>query len=163
MLSRKSVLLLFLILMIVSCNKIDKQIEMTNSTISESEMEMELREVVLKVMEDANNSNIPELKSAHLQSPKFSKFGPRTASRQGFEQTNKSETEHFQQIKDTKLVIEDLKIDIFENVGIATYYNNYSFIKNDNRIIGKSRVTLVFIRTEEGWKIVHEHSSPFNE
>lgn len=163
MLNKKLLILSFLILILISCNKIDKKIEMTNSSISESEMEMELREVVLKVMEDANNSNIPELKSAHLQSPKFSKFGPRTASRQDFEQTNKSETEHFQQIKETKLVIEDLKIDIFENVGIATYYNNYSFIKNDNRIIGKGRVTLVFFRAEEGWKIVHEHSSSFKE
>ena len=114
-------------------------------------------------MEDANNSNIPELKSAHFQSPKFSKFGPRIASRQDVDQTNRSETEHFQQIKETKLVIEDLKIDIFDQVGIATYYNNFSFIKNNNIVQGIGRVTLVFLRTEDGWEIIHEHSSPFNE
>ncbi len=46
----------------MSCNQIDKQTKLNHASISESEMEKELREVVLKVIEDANNSNIPELK-----------------------------------------------------------------------------------------------------
>lgn len=150
-------------LVIMSCNQIDKSTNSNVASLSDAEMEKELRQVVMKVWEDANNSNIPELKSAHLNSPKFSKFGPRITERQDVEQTNKSETEHFLSIKDAKLVIEDLKIDIFDKVGIATFYNNYSFIKNDNRVQGKGRVTLAFLRTEEGWKIIHEHSSPFNE
>ncbi len=147
----------------MSCNQIDKPTNSNVALISDTEMEKELRQAVMKVWEDANNSNIPELKSAHFNSPKFSKFGPRIAERQDVEQTNKSETEHFLSIKDANLAIEDLKIDIFDKVGITTFYNNYSFIKNDNRVQGKGRVTLAFLRTEEGWKIIHEHSSSFNE
>ena len=150
-------------LVISSCDRIDKSTNASAASISEVEMEKELRQVVLKVWEDANNSNIPDLRSAHLNSPKFSKFGPRVAERQDVEQTNESETEHFSSIRNANLVIEDLKIDIFDSVGIATFYNNYAFIKNDNKLQGKGRVTLVFLRTEEGWKIVHEHSSPFDK
>ena len=161
---RKNLLTIFSVgLMIMGCNQIDKG---TNSTVvptSDAEMEKELRQAVMKVWQDANNSNIPELKSAHLNSPKFSKFGPRISERQDVERTNKTETEHFLSIRDTNLVIEDLKIDIFDKVGIATFYNNYSFTKNDNRVQGKGRVTLAFLRTKEGWKIIHEHSSPFND
>ncbi len=161
---RKNLLTIFSIaLVIMSCTQIDKPTNSNIASISDAEMEKELRQVVLKVWEDANNSNIPELKSAHLNSPKFSKFGPRIAERQDVEQTNKTETEHFLSIKDANLVIEDLKIDIFDKVGIATFYSNNSFIKNDNRIQKKARVTLAFLRTEEGWKIIHEHSSPFNK
>ena len=161
---RTNLLTIFSIaLVIMSCNQIDKPTNSNVASISDTEMEKELRQTVLKVWEDANNSNIPELKSAHLHSPKFSKFGPRIAERQDVEQTNKSETEHFLLIKEANLVIEDLKIDIFDNVGIATFYNNFSFVKNDNSVQGKGRVTLAFLRTEEGWKIIHEHSSPFNE
>jgi len=149
--------------MITSCNQIDKPTNSNNTSLSDAEMERELRQVVMKVWEDANNSNIPELKSAHLNSPKFSKFGPRIAKRQDVEQTNESETEHFLSIMEANLVIEELKIDIFDKIGIATFYNNYSFIKNDNRVQGKGRVTLAFLRTEEGWKIIHEHSSPLKE
>lgn len=76
-------------------------------------------------------------------------------------QTNESETEHFLSIKEAKLLIEDLKVDIFDKVGVATFYNNYSFIKNHQKIKEKGQVTLVLVRTEEGWKIVHEHSSPY--
>lgn len=149
--------------LVMSCNNIRDSANPTVTSISESEKANELTEVVKKVWEDANNSNIPELKSVHFDSPKFSKFGPRASERQNVESTNKSETEHFRLIEDVKLVIEDLKIDIFDKVGIVTFYNNYSFIKNDNKIRGKGRVTLVFLRTEDGWKIIHEHSSPFNE
>ena len=159
---RKNLLTIFSIaLVIISCNQIDKPTNSIVASISDAEMEKELRKVVMKVWEDANNSNIPELKSAHLNSPKFTKFGPRNAERQDVAQTNKTETEHFLSIKETNLIIEDLKIDIFDNVGIATFYNNYSFIKNDNKVQGKGRVTLAFLRTDEGWKIIHEHSSPF--
>ena len=160
--NNKALLIIFSIFLLsMSCNR--KQTESNDAAINESAMEKELHDAVIKVWEDANNSNIAELESAHLNSPKFSKFGPRIAERQNVESTKKSETEHFLSISDANLVIEDLKIDIFENVGIATFYNNYSFIKNDNRLHGKGRVTLVFLLTEDGWKIIHEHSSPFNE
>lgn len=151
------------LLVFSSCNQRKETKNLTNTLINESELQKELLETVRKVWEDANKSNIQALKSAHLNSPKFSKFGPRIAERQDVNQTIKSETEHFSSIKDANLVIEDLKIDIFDKVGVATFYNNYSFIKNDNEVQGKGRVTLVFLRTEEGWKIIHEHSSPFNE
>ena len=160
--NKKVLLTIFSIFLLATCCD-RNQTESNDSAINESELEKELHGAVIKVWEDANNGNITELKSAHLNSPKFSKFGPRIAERQNVESTNKSETEHFLSISDARLVIKNLKIDIFENVGIATFYNNYSFIKNENSVQGKGRVTLVFLRTEAGWKIIHEHSSPFNE
>jgi ketosteroid isomerase-like protein len=159
---RKNFLSIFsFALLLISCNEIETSTHSNDTAVRDVELEKELRPVVFKVWEDANNSNISALKSAHLNSLKFSKFGPRIAERQDVGQTNKSETEHFLSIRDANLVIEDLKIDIFDKVGVATFYNNYSFIKNNAKIKGKGRVTLVFVRTEEGWKIVHEHSSPF--
>lgn len=126
------------------------------------ELSEELKLVVLDVWNDANNRNIESLKSAHFNSPRFSKFGPRVSERQNVDETNSSESEHFSSIKDVDLKIDDLKIDIFDNVGVITFYNNYSFIKNSKSVNGKRRVTLVFYNTHDGWKIVHEHSSSFN-
>lgn len=161
---RKNLLTIFSIaLVIISCNQIDKPTNSTVVSISDAELEKELREAVMKVLEDANNSNIAGLKFAHLKSPKFSKFGPRIAQRQDVESTNKTESEHFSSITNTKIAWEDLKIDIFGDVAVTTFYSNFSFIKNNMRIKGKGRVTFVFLRTGEGWKIIHEHSSPFNE
>ena len=75
----------------MSCNEVSVN---TNSE-NEKQKEIELRKVVEKVWEDANNSNIQALKDAHLNSPKFSKFGPRMGQRQNVTTTNMSETEHF--------------------------------------------------------------------
>lgn len=154
-------IILFLPFLVISCNsgKTEDPEIISDQDIEKAEG---LRETVYKVWEDANNGNISALKAAHLDSPKFSKFGPRIAERQNLESTNESEEEHFSTIKDVDLRIEDLKIDIFQNVGIATFYNIYSFTKNQTTTKGKGRVTLVFVQTEEGWKIAHEHSSAFN-
>ena len=97
------------------------------------ELSEELKLVVLDVWNDANNRDIESLKSAHFNSPRFSKFGPRVSERQNVDETNSSESEHFSSIKDVDLKIDDLKIDIFDNVGVITFYNNYSFIKIANQ------------------------------
>jgi len=103
------------------------------------------------------------LRSTHLDSPKFSKFGPRIAERQDVKSTNETESEHVLSISDASFDLEDIKIDLFEDIAVTTFYNNYLFTKNNVRVQGKGRVTLVFLNTEEGWKIVHEHSSLFNQ
>jgi ketosteroid isomerase-like protein len=77
--------------------------------------------------------------------------------------TNETESEHVLSISDASFDLEDIKIDLFEDIAVTTFYNNYLFTKNNVRVQGKGRVTLVFLNTEEGWKIVHEHSSPFNQ
>jgi hypothetical protein len=77
-------------------------------------------------LNDANNRDIESLKSAHFNSP-------RVSERQNVDETNSSESEHFSSIKDVDLKIDDIKIDIFDNVGVITFYNNYSFIKIANQ------------------------------
>lgn len=133
------------------------------SAVVPHEVEKELHGVVMKIWEDAVNGDISALRDIHHNSPKFTKFGPRIGVRQDVESTNKTETEHFLSITDVNLSVEELKVDIFGDVAVTTFYNNYSFIKNNIGVKGKGRVTLVFMNTEEGWKIIHEHSSPFNE
>ena len=134
----------------------------TNETTDSSKAEKELREVIKKIWSDAIAGDLEALRATHLDSPKFSKFGPRIAERQGVKSTNETETEHVLSMSDASFDLDDIKVDVFGDVAVTTFYNNYSFIKNNISLQGKGRVTLVFLDTEEGWKIVHEHSSPFN-
>jgi len=128
-----------------------------------SKAEKELRTIIEQIWADAVSGDLNALRDIHFNDPRFSKFGPRIATRQDVASTNKSETEHFSMISEASFNLEDIKIDLFEDIAVTTFYNNYSFTKNNIRVQGKGRVTLVFLDTEEGWKIVHEHSSPFNE
>lgn len=120
----------------------------------------EILEVIKSIVSDAETANIEGLKNAHLISDKFTKFGPRNFYRQDVTSTNKSEEEFFGTITNYKQEIKDLKIDVFGDFAIATYYPHVSYIQNGFEKSGSGRQTFVFIRIENGWKIIHEHGTP---
>ena len=124
------------------------------------EAQAELRQVVESIVKDAMTANIEGLQAAHLDSDKFTKFGPRSFQRQDVASTNASEAAFFGTISDFTQEIRDLKIDVFGDVGIATYYPHVSFVQDGVERTGSGRQTLVFLRTADGWRIVHEHGTP---
>lgn len=123
------------------------------------EAQAELREAVESIAADIETNNIQGLQSLHLDSEKFSKFGPRRFERQGVTSTNESEAAFFSSISDADYQVEDLKIDVFGNVGVVTYYPHVSFIRQNEEVTVSGRQTLVFVRTADGWMIVHEHGT----
>ena len=66
-------------------------------------------------------------------------------------------------VSNYKQEVRDLKIDVFDDVAIATYYPHFSFIINGEGKEGSGRQTLVFLSTGDGWKIVHEHGTPLQQ
>ncbi len=128
-----------------------------NETFPESQTE--IKEVINGIVRDAQTANLEGLTSLHLQSDKFTKFGPRRFERQDVNQTNESESAHFGSVENFKMEVKDLKIDVFGNMGIATYYPHVSSEKGGKQNAGSARQTLVFLKTSDGWKIVHEHGT----
>ncbi len=152
----KNCTLILAILLLNSCASIG-----SHQAIHESypKAQAELRKVIESIGQDAMAADIDALQAAHLDSDKFTKFGPRSFQRQNIEQTNKSEAAFFSSIKNLKYEAKDLKIDVFGDIGIATFYPHFSFVKDGQTITGSGRQTLVFLKTKDGWKIVHEHGS----
>ena len=134
-----------------------EKVDIINDTFPEAQNE--LREVIEGIVRDAETANLEGLTSIHLQSEKFTKFGPRSFNRQDVNRTNKSESEHFGSVKNFEMEVKDLKIDVFGDIGIATYYPHVSFEKEGKENAGSARQTLVFLKTSDGWKIVHEHGT----
>jgi ketosteroid isomerase-like protein len=62
-----------------------------------------------------------------------------------------------------KMRADALKIDVFDDVGIATFILDYSFESGGQTIRRKERSTLVFVNDGGAWKIAHEHLSPIKE
>lgn len=122
----------------------------TDESTDSVKVENELHAIIKKIWADAIAGDLETLRTTHLYSPKFSKFGPRTAERQDVKSTNETETEHVLSMSDASFELEDIKVDLFGDLAVTTFYNNYSFIKNNSRVQGKGRVTLVFLNTEEG-------------
>jgi len=153
-----TIIITLLFLVFSSCSeKKSDQVDLINNNFLESQNE--LKEVVNTIVKDAETTNLEGLKNIHLASDKFTKFGPRAFERQGVEDTNESELAFFGTISNYKEEIKGLKIDVFGEVGIATYYRFASFVQDHEQNNVSLRQTLVFLKTSEGWKIVHEHGN----
>jgi hypothetical protein len=157
--ARILIALLYIILTLIACkeNKSSNR-NLTNNHFPKAQTE--IREAVKSIVKDAETANIDGLKAAHLISNKFTKFGPRNFDRQDLESTNISEAAFFRSISNFKQEVKDLKIDVFGDIGIATYYPHVSFEQNGETKQASGRQTLVFLKTKVGWKIVHEHGTP---
>ena len=149
--------IMLLILVVPSC-KNRPEPDLINDSFPVEQTE--IREVIKSIVKDAETANIEGLQAAHLSSDKFTKFGPRSFDRQDVASTNKSEATFFGSNSNYKQEIKDLKIDVFGDIGIATYYPHVSFVQDGVEKSGSGRQTLVFLKTKKGWKIVHEHGTP---
>jgi hypothetical protein len=145
-------------LLLVSCTNA-KHLQQDLISDPFPEAQAELREVVKSIAKDIMTANIEGLQAAHLESDKFTKFGPRSFDRQDVASTNESEAAFFGSVSNMSYEVKELKIDVFGDIGIVTYYPHVSFVENgkEKNVIG--RQTFVFLRTANGWKIVHEHGT----
>jgi len=151
------IFLIMLILALSSCERNSEQ-DLINDEFPKERAE--IHECIKSIVKDAETTNIEGLKAAHLFSEKFTKFGPRNFDRQNVASANNSEEAFFGSITNYNQEIKDLKIDVFGDIGIATYYPYVSFVQDGEAKSGNGRQTLVFLKTENGWKIVHEHGTP---
>lgn len=119
----------------------------------------EIREAILSIKRDIESSNIDGLQAIHLESEKYTKFGPRNFERQDVTSANETEAAFFSSITNARYDVKDLKIDVFDDVGVATYYPEVSFVRDGNDVAVTGRQTLVFLKTDSGWKLVHEHGT----
>ena len=157
----KFTIILPIIIFLFSCSsEVSEREDLIHYSFPQAQAE--IREVVNSIVKDAETANIEGLKAAHLESDKFTKFGPRNFDRQDFESTNKSEEAFFGSIENFTQEIKEFKVDVFGDIAIATYYPHVSYIQDGERKMGSGRQTLVFLKTDDGWKIVHEHGTPNN-
>ena len=59
-----------------------------------------------------------------------------------------------------KMRANGLKIDVFGDIGIATFILDYSFEAGGMTVLKNDRTTMVFVKVDGEWKITHEHLSP---
>ena len=121
------------------------------------EAQEEVRSALQGVFHDGKTANVEGLRARHLHSDKFTKFGTRKFERQTIEFCDKSEAGFVTKIQEPQWEAKDLKIDVFGEVAIATFYFHSSFKVHGELKRGLGRQTIVFLQTADGWKIAHEH------
>jgi len=95
----------------------------------------------------------------HLYGPKFTKFSGSSSERQDATGSRQGEHDGLGAIIGLKMQADALKIDVFGDVGIATFILDYSYNSGGEIRHAKERATMVFVKEGGNWKIVHEHLS----
>ncbi len=118
--------------------------------------------------EAGKNKDLASLGSFHASRDLFSKFDENPPfTRQNSDEAFVYEQAAFANISDYSYSIEDLRVDLLGDVAVSTFYltykgmfvNDYSF--EGSPVGSRDRVTMVLYKSQDGWKIAHEHFSRF--
>jgi len=120
----------------------------------------EIRRRVGEILAACEAKDFTHLEAFHLYGPKFSRFSASSPVRLDAETTRRLEHEGLSALNGLKMRTEDLKIDVFDGTGVATFLLDYSFTAGGRTLHLRDRTTLVFVRAGGEWKIAHEHLSP---
>lgn len=114
------------------------------------------------IMEAAQRKDFARLAGYHLHSPKFTKFDDfEPLDRQDAATAQRSEEEGLGAVENFRYRLDDLKIDVFGPVAVATFIFDYGFEADGEDMSVRARSTMVFVTDRDEWKIAHEHFSPF--
>jgi ketosteroid isomerase-like protein len=120
----------------------------------------EVKQRLGEIFDAAEKKQFTRLESFHLYGPQFSKFAAEEFGRQDARAARRGEHDGLSAINELSMRADDLKIDLFGDVAIATFIMNYSFKTGANTKISKrARSTMVFVKQHGAWKIAHEHFS----
>jgi hypothetical protein len=127
------------------------------------EAQKEVERALLELLTAAEKKELERLESMHLYGPKFSKWEGKVPGRLDAEATRRAERTWLEAITAFRPAVEDLKVDVFGPAAVATFVMAYEVVDGGLTSPGKARATLVWVKTDSGWKVAHEHFSPIPE
>jgi ketosteroid isomerase-like protein len=126
----------------------------------ESDDQAKIGKILQDIVDAAQKKELDRLDAFHAYGPKFSKFEDDGLGRQDAATGKKGEHDALTGVKAFNAKINDLKVDVFGNTAVATMVLAYDVDTGKEKMSGKDRTTMVFVKETGTWKIVHEHSSP---
>nr|WP_321411454.1 nuclear transport factor 2 family protein [uncultured Allomuricauda sp.] len=159
-------ILLFGVL-ITGCKQEEKKVETVEVKIDLvndefPEAKQEVMETYEAIVESIKEGDIDRLISLHAYSPKFTEF-KNGELRNGGEANETYERNIFSSVTEVvKFDSNDLKIAVYGDVANVTFHSDFHFKFGEDLVVVNDQLTLLFVKTGNGWKLVHEHHSPLN-
>jgi len=122
----------------------------------------QIRQRLDEILDAAAKKDFKRLDSYHLYGPKFTKLTTQAPARLDAEAARTREHVAIGAATDPVMRAEDLKVDVFGDVGIATFILDYSARSGTDTVRAKTLSTLIFVKDRDQWKIAHEHLSAIN-
>ena len=138
--------------------------EMTVNLINDEfpEAKKEIRMTMDSIVQSVKDGDLDRLISFHAYGPKFSEF-KNGEMRNDDEENEKFERGVFGSVTNiSKFDMNDMKIAVFGDVANVTTHTDFHMEFGEDAMVVNEQMSLLFVNTNEGWRIVHEHHSPLN-
>lgn len=140
----------------VSCRS-ESAIDIVESPFPDAERDIE--RTLQAILRAAEEKDFDTLERYHLYGPKFTKF-PESGARQDAATARAAERNGIGALVAFRPAVEELKVDVFGRVAVATFLMPYEVVTSDDTLSESPRSTMVFVKDGPDWKIAHEHFSP---
>lgn len=165
---RQVILSTAVVLLITSCKEEKKEVvapivEVDLIYDSFPEQEREVLVFMEELKETIHNGDVEKLISYHAYGPKFTEFNG-GAKRVGSIENEKTERGIFGNVTEiVKFDFNDLKIAVYDQVANVTFHSDFQLMFGEDLVVVNDQITLLLVKTPDGWKFVHEHHSPLKK
>ncbi len=156
------VVLMFLGILISGCEKKIEAQEIKIDLINDEflKAKQEVMETFGAIAQSIKDGEIDKLISFHAYGPKFTEF-KNGAPRNGGEANEAHERTVFGSVTEVvKFDAKDLQIAVYGDVANLTFHSDFHLKFGEDLVVVNDQITLLFVKTVTGWKMVHEHHSP---
>lgn len=127
------------------------------------EAKQEIMETFGAISQSLKDGDMDKLISFHAHGPKFTEF-KKGEPRNGGKANETYEREVFGAVTEVvKFDAKDMQIAVYGDVANVTFHSDFHLKFGDDIVVVNDQITLLFLKTENGWKIVHEHHSPLKK
>lgn len=138
--------------------KVEVQVDLINDAFPEAQKEV--RATLDAIKQSVMDGDVDKLISFHAYSPKFTEFNA-GMPRVGAAENEKHERGVFGSVSEiVKFDMNDMKVAVYGDVANVTLHTDFHLMFGEDHVKVNDQMTLLFVKTADGWKIVHEHHSP---
>ena len=155
-------------ILIVGCKQKEQKVEVEEVKIDLVNDEFpESEEAIKKTMDSIAQSvmegDIDRLISFHAYSPKFTEF-KNGEPRNGGQENEEFERNVFGSVTEiVKFDMNDMQVAVFGDVANVTLHSDFQLKFGEDLAVVNEQISLLFVDTKDGWRIVHEHHSPLKQ
>ncbi len=158
-------LILIFGILITGCKQKEEHVEVEEVKIDLlnddfPEAKQEVKQTMDSISKSAQDGDIDKLISFHAYSPKFTEFKDGQPRNDG-EENEKYERNVFGSVSEIlKFDMNDMKIAVYGQVANVTLHTDFHLKFGEDLVVVNEQMTLLLVKTKNGWRIVHEHHSP---
>ena len=154
----KTLGVLCLVLLFINC-KVNH--DLVNTEYPEAKQE--IINTFGEIAQSLKDGDMDKLISFHAYSPKFTEF-KNGEPRNGGEANEIFERKVFGAVTEVvKFDAKDMQIAVYGDVANVTFHSDFHLKFGDDLVVVNDQISLLFVDTDNGWKIVSEHHSPLKK